>query len=146
MTEKVTHLLPGFFQKLHSANLCYDFCNFINLVCNNKFPLTNIALLLFLDAVRWYGLPITSMMTYKEDTMKFWRVVYRLFHGKVFRFMFGVIIVNKYKAQYLLKQCQIMASYWITMVDKCTNGFKAILQCTLNIFGFQFIYLNIWRK
>ena len=53
ISEKVTQLLPGFLQKLHWANLCFDFYNFIHLVCNNKFPLTNIALLLFLDAVRW---------------------------------------------------------------------------------------------
>ena len=61
MTEEIMEILPGFLQKLHHENLCYDFCNFIKLVCNKKFPLTNISFLLFLDVVRWYSLPRTSI-------------------------------------------------------------------------------------
>jgi hypothetical protein len=90
MTEEIMEILPGFLQKLHHENLCYDFCNFVKLVCNKKFPLTNISFLLFLDVVRWYSLPRTSMMTYKDDTMKSWRVIYRLFHGKILRFLSGL--------------------------------------------------------
>ena len=65
------------------------FVNFLKLLHEEKFPLNNIALLLFMDVVRWYSLENTSNMEYSEQGITFWRVMYRLFHGKALRFMGG---------------------------------------------------------
>ncbi|CAC5392110.1 unnamed protein product [Mytilus coruscus] len=39
---------------------------------------------------RWYSLENTTKMFYSDQCMRFWKVLYRLFHGKALRFMQGV--------------------------------------------------------
>ena len=87
MVKEIIDLMPVVLQKIDEAGVLFDFCNFLRMICNGKFPLKNIAFLLLLDVVRWYSLNKTSEMTYSEDTMKFWKVIYRIFHGKLLRFM-----------------------------------------------------------
>ena len=82
-------LLPIVLKKLQCAGLLGDFFTLIRLISKDKFPLHNISFLLLLDVVRWYSVPNTSNMFYSEQCLKFWKVVYRLFHGKVLRFMSG---------------------------------------------------------
>ena len=52
--------------------------------------MNNIALLLFLDVVRWYSLDdATTTMRYSEEVKEFWRTRLRLFHGCFLRYMGG---------------------------------------------------------
>jgi hypothetical protein len=62
---------------------------FYTMLSNGTFPVDNIAFLLFLDVVKWYGMSNTLAMRYDETVCKFWRVGYKLFHGKFLRFMSG---------------------------------------------------------
>ena len=87
---QILHLMPKVLNKLQESGHIVEFCNFIRLVSEDKFPLRNISWLLFLDVVRWYSLQTTTQMTYSEESMKFWKVLYRLFHGKALRFMSGL--------------------------------------------------------
>lgn len=84
------NLIPTALNKLCAVGLLVDFCALIRLICTNRFPLNNIAFRLLLDIVRWYSLRSTSKMEYSTDCMKFWKVMYRLFHGKALRFMAGL--------------------------------------------------------
>jgi hypothetical protein len=60
------------------------------LIWTNKFPLNNIAFLLLLVVARWYALDGATKMFYTPECTKFWKVLYRLFHGKALRVMSGV--------------------------------------------------------
>ncbi|XP_076094128.1 uncharacterized protein LOC143064860 [Mytilus galloprovincialis] len=73
----------------------HDFCQLIRLIAEDKFPLHNISFRLLLEVVRWYSVDNTSKMFYSESTLKFWKVMYRLFHGKVLRFMAGIKSVGQ---------------------------------------------------
>ncbi|MEW8548481.1 MAG: hypothetical protein AB2693_33680 [Candidatus Thiodiazotropha sp.] len=50
----------------------------------------NICYLLFLDLIEWFSCDNTSHMRYRPETVKFWQIGFRLFHGKVLRFMSGL--------------------------------------------------------
>jgi hypothetical protein len=52
----------------------------MGLLASGTFPLHNICYLLFLDIVEWFSC----------ETVKFWQIGYRLFHGKFLRFMSGI--------------------------------------------------------
>ena len=63
--------------------------SFFHLVKQNKYPLRNLAFLLWLETVRWFSCITLSEMWYWNETKKFWRAGYRLFHGKFLTFMSG---------------------------------------------------------
>ena len=88
--DDMTVILPSILNKMKNVGLLGDFVNLFKLLHEDKFPLNNIAFLLFLDVVRWYSLENTVNMEYSEEAIKFWRVMYRLFHGKALRFMGGL--------------------------------------------------------
>ena len=90
IVNEIQELIPGVLKKLKNENLKVDFCNLIKLISEDKFPLQNIALQLLLDVARWYSVDNTSKMFYSENCMKFWKVMFRLFHGKALRFMSGI--------------------------------------------------------
>jgi hypothetical protein len=55
-----------------------------------SFPMHNIAVLLFLDVVKWHNSESTTLMRYECPAVnKFWRIGYKMFHGKWLRFMSG---------------------------------------------------------
>jgi len=87
VTEEIIEIIPGVLSKLGRRGLLTDFCNLLRLIHEDKFPLNNISFLLLLEVVRWYSLTNTSQMFYSSETMKFWKVLFRLFHGKALRFM-----------------------------------------------------------
>ena len=62
----------------------------MNLLATETFPTHNICYLLFLDIVEWFSCNSTTHMRYREETLQFWRIGYRLFHGKFIRFMSGM--------------------------------------------------------
>ena len=95
-TEKeMLSILPSVLSKLRGAGFMIPFCMFLRMISTDKFPLHNIALLLFFDVVRWYSLENTSQMLYSPECMKFWKVMYIFFHGKTFRFMAGMKSSNQ---------------------------------------------------
>ena len=89
VTTEMIDLRPVVLKKLQSAGLFGDFCNLLRLISKDQFPLHNFSFLLLLDVVKRYSVPNTSNMFYSEECLKFWKVVYRLFHSKVLRFMSG---------------------------------------------------------
>ena len=90
LIEEMVELIPTVMKKLQKEQLLVDFCQFMRLISKEKLPLQNIALLLLFDVVRWYSVDNTSKMFYSDSCLKFWKVMYRLFHGKVLRFMSGI--------------------------------------------------------
>ena len=76
-------------EKLSESGLLYYFTLFLRLVEKNNYSLSNIALLLWLETVRWFSLESCQEMWHWEQTKRFWRAEYRLFHGKFLSFMSG---------------------------------------------------------
>ncbi|MEW8542406.1 MAG: YqaJ viral recombinase family protein, partial [Candidatus Thiodiazotropha sp.] len=74
---------------LKSAGKLEIWKKFNFLLASHKFPLDNIAFLLFLDVVRWFDCDTSVTMRYEPVVKKFWRIGYKLFHGKWLRFMSG---------------------------------------------------------
>lgn len=63
---------------------------FNQMLSTQSFPMDNIAFLLFLDIVQWYGTQSTTEMRYDNSAVnKFWRIGYKMFHGKWLRYMSG---------------------------------------------------------
>ena len=87
--ENAKILLPAFVEEVSRYGMICDFLKFMELVTKNLFPLTNIALQLFLAVVHLYSCNSTTEMHYSEATKQFWLVGYRLFHGSFIRFMSG---------------------------------------------------------
>ena len=83
-------MLPNVLRTLKQADKVNEFIQFNRLLSEGKFPMNNIALLLFLDVVRWYSLDdATTTMRYSEEVKEFWRTGLRLFHGRFLRYMGG---------------------------------------------------------
>ena len=83
-------IIPVVIEKLKQCGQLDLYMKWCNLVATNRFPLDNICYLLFLDVVQWFSSSQTSQMRYfQEETLNFWKVGYRLFHGKFLRFMGG---------------------------------------------------------
>ena len=86
----LVEMLPNVLQTLKQADKVNGFIQFNRLLSEGKFPMNNIALLLFLDVVRWYSLDdATTTMRYSEEVKEFWRTGLRLFHGRFLRYMGG---------------------------------------------------------
>ena len=67
-----------------------EYIYFHKLVSDGKFPLDNLAFLLFSDVVRWFGTETAIYsMRYSEEIKFFWKTGLRLFHGRFLRFMSG---------------------------------------------------------
>lgn len=59
------------------------------LIAEEKFPFDNLSFLLFMDVVRFLSLGNSSGMRYDDKIKQFWKIGYRLFHGKWLKFMGG---------------------------------------------------------
>ena len=101
-TEIIQDILPEVLDILANHHLIDDFLCFIYLVKNKAFPMDNIALLLFLEVVHWYGGKNTVQMRYSEKTMQFWKVGYKLLQGKFLLFMSG----EKHDGETICGACQ----------------------------------------
>ena len=87
--EEMSKLLPTVVHELSKVDKIDELLNFMRLVKSGNFPLENIAFKLFLDIVRWFSVDNSSLMRYNKSTKDFWRLGYRLFHGRFLRFMSG---------------------------------------------------------
>ena len=67
-----------------------EFQSCFTLVAKGKFPLDNIAFLLFLETVRWFSLQSTTMMWYWNETVILWKMGYRLLKDKFIFFIGGL--------------------------------------------------------
>jgi hypothetical protein len=83
-------LLPKVLKSLEDVGQKESFLKFMGLIASGTFPLHNICYLLFLDIVEWFSCDSTTHMSYAHETVKFWQIGYRLFHGKFLRFMSGI--------------------------------------------------------
>ena len=77
------------FKILNKVGLGTQFHAFFSLIVENKFPLDNISMLLFLETVRFYDCDNTSQMQNLEETKCFWKSGYRLFYANFLYFMGG---------------------------------------------------------
>ena len=84
-----TEQLPSVIETLRKHGQLEIWKKFNDMVCKNEFPMTNIAYLLFLDVVKWFSHDNSVCMRYDDQVTKFWRIGYKLFHGKFLRFMGG---------------------------------------------------------
>jgi hypothetical protein len=88
--ETLTNLLPSVVETLKRKGKIETWIKFNKLLSTDSFPLENIAFLLFLDVVKWFDSGNTTSMRYEDPVVnKFWRIGYKMFHGKWLRFMSG---------------------------------------------------------
>jgi hypothetical protein len=59
------------------------------MLARREFPLNNIAFLLFMDVCTFLSKENSSAMRYSDKVKQFWRIGYKLFHGKWLGFMGG---------------------------------------------------------
>ena len=59
------------------------------MVNDGSFPFENRAFFLFMDVCRFLSCKNTSRIGYSDKVKHFWRIGYRLFHGKWLKFMRG---------------------------------------------------------
>ena len=83
-------LLLKVLKSLEDVGQKESFLKFMGLLASGTFSLHNICYLLFLDIVGWFSCDSTTHMRYGHETVKFWQIGYRLFHGKFLRFMSGI--------------------------------------------------------
>ena len=86
--EIITHL-PALMSALSEHNLLPDFMSLIRLLATRKMSAMDLPLLLVLEKARFLSVPSTNLMKYRPQTLKFWRVVYRLLKGKAIRLFSG---------------------------------------------------------
>jgi hypothetical protein len=89
LVDEITLIIPSVLKTLEKSGLREDFCLLLNGISSGTFPVNNIALILLLDVAKWFSLSNTTQMVYSEESMKFWKILYKLFHGKALRFMSG---------------------------------------------------------
>jgi len=76
---EVVAFLPAVIEELKRIGKYEEYLSFHRLVRDRKFPLNNIAFILFLDAVRWFCMDTTIVrMRYSEDVKLFWKTGLRL--------------------------------------------------------------------
>ena len=95
VVDELVKIIPNIVTRLRKEGMFADFVTFLRLINEDKFPLNNISFLLLLEVSRWYSLQTTTHMFYSEETMKFSKVLYRMFHGKALRFMPGTKAVGQ---------------------------------------------------
>ena len=87
--QDVVDILADALKELKIAGHSSALVNFLKLVAQKKFPLQNIAFLLFCDVISWYSCDNTVLMRYQQVTKMFWRIGEKYFHEKFLLFMGG---------------------------------------------------------
>ena len=87
--------------KLFEFKLLHYFRLFFSLLKQGKYPLKNIALLLWLETVKWYSCITLREMRFWKTTKNFWRAGYRLFHGKFISFMSGPRSIGYFRSGHM---------------------------------------------
>ena len=88
--EILIKLIPSVVETMKNHGQLETWIQFNQLLSTQSFTMDNIAFLLFLDVVRWYGKTSTTQMRYNDIAVnKLWRIGYKMFHGKWLRYMSG---------------------------------------------------------
>ena len=111
MEELLEHL-PAAMNYLKNEGHLETWVAFHKPISMERFPLNNIAFLLFLDVCRLLSTPNSVSMRYSPVVKRFWRIGYRMFRGKWLHFMSG----PKYKGQ-----CQTSNRTEYRPKDACIN-------------------------
>lgn len=90
VVDELVNIIPNIVTRLRKEGMLADFVTFMRLINEDKCPLNNISFLLLLEVSRWYSIQTRTQMFYSEKTMKFWKVLYRMFHGKALRLCPGL--------------------------------------------------------
>ena len=72
--NEMTNMLPNVLNELSEYGLETDLPAFLQLVCENRFPFSNIAFQLGLEIVRWYRQDSSTTMRYMDKTKMFWKI------------------------------------------------------------------------
>ena len=81
-------MLPNVLHKLSEYGLETDLLAFFQLVCENRFPFSNIAFQLWIEICR-YQQDSSTTIRYMDKTKMFLKLGWRIFGGKFIRFMGG---------------------------------------------------------
>lgn len=103
---EMEEMLPAILSTLFEHGKLDSYLKFNRLIHEKKMPMNNICFLLFNDLINWYSSTNTSQMRYQKETMKFWQLGYRLFHGKFIRFMTGLKNYGQVKIFLCIKKTQ----------------------------------------
>lgn len=90
--EELKYLLPKVVHTLIESGHIDTYIKFNELFPNDQMPMRNICYLLFLDLIEWFSVSDrnTSCMRYRfPETLQFWQIGLRIFHGEFIRFMSG---------------------------------------------------------
>ena len=87
--NEMTNMLPNVLDELSEYGLETDLLVFFQLVCENRFPFSNIAFQLWIEIVRCYRQNSSTAMRYMDKTKMFWKLGWRIFGGKFICFMGG---------------------------------------------------------
>ena len=88
--QEIDTMLPHVLNEFSEAGIQPEiFKHFCQEVTEKRFPMQNIAFLLWLEVVKWYHQETTSGMRYMDETKKFWKLGWQHFGGRFIRFMSG---------------------------------------------------------
>lgn len=88
-TNELLNLIEVIVPKIFDAKLLMEFMSLMRQLADGTMDLNDIPFLLLLEKAKILSLKTTSSMTFSTETMKFWKVVYRLLNGKAIRFLSG---------------------------------------------------------
>ena len=69
--NEMAKMLPKILDEFSKYGMENDLLTFFHLVSENRFPFSNIAFMLWLEIVRWYGQDSSSTMRYMGQTKMF---------------------------------------------------------------------------
>lgn len=82
--QEIEGLLPAM-----EGGFMHDFVILCRMIALGKLPTDNISLLLCLERAKYQSCSSTTTMKYDKRTLRFWKVFYRICHGKALRLMSG---------------------------------------------------------
>ena len=124
--KNISDALPDVCQALFNKGLLDDFHTLVLLIRDDVFPLDNIALKLLLEVARWYGLESSTQMFYSTDTLLFWRVLYKLYHGGILRFLTGNKMCHDSESSLNPKESKINFAVPSPQVIRSFEGVKCL--------------------
>jgi hypothetical protein len=80
--------IPSVIDEMRKIGLLENWISFNQMLARREFPLNSIAFLLFI-VCKFLSKENSSAMRYSNKVKQFWRIGYKLFHGKWLRFMGG---------------------------------------------------------
>ena len=90
LLSEIQTLMPSVINNLNETGRTETFRKFVKMVSENRFPLKNIAWLLFLDVDEYVDSDSAVSISHNNRvTVLFWKTGYKLMHGKFLRYCSG---------------------------------------------------------